>query len=185
MDGDFGIPPEKSAAVVAGIHGGSIIGIGGRGEATRGIGRHRKMALVVGGSYIKAGWREWCRNAREERSPEIGHDCNGLKNDDKSPHDPIYRRSSSLNTLAVSPPPDSRITWTRKEMVRKGTLSYSYNDEKSCIDLCRGYANFFNAMVREKINTESNGDEKFVVTPSFYPVLHTLLTFRRNWGSKF
>ena len=92
-----------------------------------------------------------------------------LKNGDESSHDPIYRCFSSLKTLTVSPLPGSRITWIRKENVRKGTLSYSYNDEKSCINVCRDYANFFDVMVLEKVNTESNGDEKFLVTPSFYP----------------
>jgi len=72
-----------------------------------------------------------------------------------------------------------------KEKVQKGTLSYSYNDEKSCINVCRDYADFFDAMVLEKVNTEFNGDEKFLVTPSFYPAVHRLLTLRRNWGCGF
>ncbi|KAJ8421595.1 hypothetical protein Cgig2_020963 [Carnegiea gigantea] len=73
-----------------------------------------------------------------------------LENGDKSSHHPIYRRSSSLKTLTVAPPPDSRITWIRKGKVGKGTFSYSHNDEKSCINVCKGYANFFDAMVLEK-----------------------------------
>ncbi|KAJ8424394.1 hypothetical protein Cgig2_006316 [Carnegiea gigantea] len=85
-----------------------------------------------------------------------------LENGDESSHDPIYRRSFSLKTLTVSPPPYSKITWIRKEKVQKGTLSYSYNDQKSCINVCKGYANFFDAMVIEKVNTEFNGDEKFL-----------------------
>ncbi|KAJ8421404.1 LOW QUALITY PROTEIN: hypothetical protein Cgig2_017481 [Carnegiea gigantea] len=108
-----------------------------------------------------------------------------LESGDESSHDPIYRCSSSLKTLTVSPPVDSRITWIRKEKVQKGTLSYSYNDEKSCINVCRDYANFFNAMVLEKVNMDSNGDKKFLVTPSFYPAPHKLLTLRRNWGVDF
>ncbi|KAJ8428557.1 LOW QUALITY PROTEIN: hypothetical protein Cgig2_000421 [Carnegiea gigantea] len=64
--------------------------------------------------------------------------------------------------------------------VRKGTLSYSYNDEKSSNN---GLCKLFDAMVLEKVNTKSNGDEKFLVTPSFCPALHKLLTIRRNWGS--
>ncbi|KAJ8436512.1 hypothetical protein Cgig2_003210 [Carnegiea gigantea] len=103
-----------------------------------------------------------------------------LENGDESTYDPIYRRSNSLKTHAVSPPSDSRVIWVRKEKVQKRTLSYSYNDEKSCINVCRDYANFFDAMVLEKVNTESNGDENFLVTPSFYPTLHRLLTLRRN-----
>jgi len=43
----------------------------------------------------------------------------------------------------------------------------------------------FLCMVVEKVNIESNGDEKFLVTPSFYPTLHKLLTLRRNWGVDF
>jgi len=31
----------------------------------------------------------------------------------------------------------------------------------------------------------SNGDEKFLVTPLFYPSLPKLLTLRRNWGVGF
>ncbi|KAJ8422819.1 hypothetical protein Cgig2_027521 [Carnegiea gigantea] len=89
-----------------------------------------------------------------------------LENGDESSHDLIYRRSSSLKTL----------------IVRKGTLSYSYNDEKSCINTYKGYVNFFDAMVLEKVNMESNGDGKFLVTPSFCPTLHKFLTLRRNWG---
>ncbi|KAJ8428411.1 hypothetical protein Cgig2_024557 [Carnegiea gigantea] len=46
-------------------------------------------------------------------------------------------------------------------------------------------ANFFDAMILEKVNTEPNGDEKFLITPSFYPVLHRLVTLRRNWGVNF
>ena len=53
---------------------------------------------------------------------------------------------------------------------------------KAAVNICKRYANFFDAMVFEKVNTESNGDEKFPVTPSFYPALHRLLTLRRNWG---
>ena len=49
----------------------------------------------------------------------------------ESPHDPIYRHSTSLKAFAVSPPPNSRVTWVRKEKLRRGTLSYSYNDEKA------------------------------------------------------
>ena len=108
-----------------------------------------------------------------------------LENGNESPNDPIYKRSTSLKTFVVSLPPDSRVTWVRKEKMRRGTLSYSYNDEQSCINVCKGYANFFDAMVLEKVNTEFNGDEKFLVTPSFYPALHRLLTLRRNWGVDF
>ncbi|KAJ8448608.1 LOW QUALITY PROTEIN: hypothetical protein Cgig2_010495 [Carnegiea gigantea] len=108
-----------------------------------------------------------------------------LENGDESTYDPIYRRSRSLKTTAVSPPSDSRVIWVRKEKVRKGTPSYSYNDEKSCINVCRDHVNFFDAMILEKVNTQSNGDEKFLVIPSFYPALHRLLTLRRNWGVDF
>ena len=108
-----------------------------------------------------------------------------LENGDESPHNPIYRRSSSLKTLTIFPILDSRITWITKEKVRKGTLSYSYNDEKSCINVRRGYSNFFDAMVLEKVNTESNRDEKFLATPSFYPSFHKLLSLKRNWGVDF
>ncbi|KAJ8443569.1 hypothetical protein Cgig2_020656 [Carnegiea gigantea] len=45
-----------------------------------------------------------------------------LENGDESSHNPIYKRSSSLKILTVSPLPNSRITWIRKEKVRKGTL---------------------------------------------------------------
>jgi len=62
----------------------------------------------------------------------------------------------------------------------KGDPLLFIHDEKSCINVCNGYANFFDAMVLEKVNTKSNGDEKFLVTPSFYPALHKLLTLRRN-----
>ncbi|KAJ8443572.1 hypothetical protein Cgig2_020659 [Carnegiea gigantea] len=85
-----------------------------------------------------------------------------LENGDESSHNPIYRRSLSLKTVTVSPPPNSRNTWIRKQKVRKGTLSYSQNDEKSRINVCKDYANFFDAMVLEMVNTESNGDEKFM-----------------------
>ena len=108
-----------------------------------------------------------------------------LENGDESPPDPIYRCSTSLKAFGVSSPPNSTVTWVRKEKMRRGTLSYSYNDEKSCINVCKGYANFLDAMVLEKVNTKSNGDEKFSVTPSFYPALHKLLTLRRNWGVDF
>jgi len=40
-------------------------------------------------------------------------------------------------------------------------------------------------MVLKKVNTESNGDAKFPITPLFYPALHRLLTLRRNWGVDF
>ncbi|KAJ8449171.1 hypothetical protein Cgig2_027173 [Carnegiea gigantea] len=68
----------------------------------------------------------------------------------------------------------------KKKRCKKRTLSYSYKDEKSCINVCRGYVNPFYAMVLEKVNRESNGDEKFLVIWSFYPALHRLLTLRRN-----
>jgi len=90
-----------------------------------------------------------------------------------------------LKGYVVSPLADSRVTWVRKEKMRRETLSYSYNDEKSCINVCKGYANFFDAMVLEKVNTDSNGDEKFPITPSFYPAFHRLLTLGRNWGVDF
>ena len=83
-----------------------------------------------------------------------------LENGDESPNDPIYKRSASLKTFTVSPPLVSRVTWVRKGKMRRGNLSYSYNDEQSCINVCKGYANFFDAMVLEKVNTEFNGDEK-------------------------
>ena len=38
-----------------------------------------------------------------------------LENGDKSSNDPIYKRSTSLKAFAVSPPPDFRVTWVRKE----------------------------------------------------------------------
>ncbi|KAJ8423047.1 LOW QUALITY PROTEIN: hypothetical protein Cgig2_015443 [Carnegiea gigantea] len=53
-----------------------------------------------------------------------------------------------------------------KEEVQKGALSYSHNDEKSCINISWGYANFLVAIVLGKVNTESNEDEKFLVAPS-------------------
>ncbi|KAJ8441382.1 hypothetical protein Cgig2_009090 [Carnegiea gigantea] len=90
-----------------------------------------------------------------------------------------------LKTLAVSPQLDSRVTWVRKEKVQKGTLSYSYNNEKSCINVYKGYTNLFDARVLDKVNIESKGDEKFLVTPSFYPALDRLLTLRRHWGVDF
>ena len=108
-----------------------------------------------------------------------------LENGDESPNDPTYKCSTSLKAYVVSPLTGSRVTWVRKEKMRLGTLSYSYNDEKSCINVCKGYANFFDAMVLEKVNIESNGDEKFPVTPLFYLTLHRLLTLRRNWGVDF
>ncbi|KAJ8441383.1 hypothetical protein Cgig2_009091 [Carnegiea gigantea] len=108
-----------------------------------------------------------------------------LKNGDESTCHSIYRRSSFLKTLVVSPPSNFRVTWVRKQKVQKGTLSYSYNDEKSCINVCMGYVNFIDAMVLEKVNIESNGDEQFLATPSFYPALHRLLTLKRNWSIDF
>jgi len=38
-----------------------------------------------------------------------------LENGNESPNDPIYKRSTSLKAFAVSPPPDFRVTWVRKE----------------------------------------------------------------------
>jgi len=108
-----------------------------------------------------------------------------LKNGDESTYHSIYRRSSFLKTLVVSPPSNSRVTWVRKEKVRKGTLSYSYNDGKSFINVCRGYANFIDAVVLEKVNTESDGDEQFLAMPSFYLALRRLLTLKTNWGVDF
>ncbi|KAJ8423359.1 hypothetical protein Cgig2_011620 [Carnegiea gigantea] len=91
---------------------------------------------------------------------------------DESSHNPIYRRSSSLKTVTVSPPPDSRVIWIRKEKVRKGTLSHSYNNEKSCIKF-------------SKRSTRSLRGMKNLVASSFYLALHKLLTLRRNWGMDF
>ena len=70
-----------------------------------------------------------------------------LGNGDESTYDPIYRHSRSLKTIVVSPPSESRVIWVRKEKMRKGSLFYSYNDKKSCINVCRDYANFFDAMI--------------------------------------
>ena len=46
-----------------------------------------------------------------------------LENGDESTCDPIYRCSSSLKTIVIYPPLDSKVTWIQKEKVRKGTLS--------------------------------------------------------------
>ncbi|KAJ8444126.1 hypothetical protein Cgig2_005807 [Carnegiea gigantea] len=108
-----------------------------------------------------------------------------LKNGDESTNDLIYRRSSSLKTLTIFCTLNSKVTWVRKEKVGKGTRSYSYNHEKSCIKVCKGYTNFFNPIVLEKVNMDSNRDEKFLVTPSFYPAFHKLLILKRNWDVDF
>ncbi|KAJ8442689.1 hypothetical protein Cgig2_001782 [Carnegiea gigantea] len=46
-----------------------------------------------------------------------------LENRDKSTYDPIYRRTSSSKTRAVSSPSDSRVTWILHSVVDNSQLS--------------------------------------------------------------
>ena len=108
-----------------------------------------------------------------------------LENGQECGYGPYYWRSSSLRGLSAIPSSTLTSILVRKVRVKQATLHYRRNDENKCVDVSKDYENYFNATVLEKVNTERRGPEVYPVEDEFYPVLHRLLTARRNWGSAF
>jgi len=90
---------------------------------------------------------------------------------------PDYQRSISLQDLEVNVPSNSKVfktSWFKKDRIWKGTLEYTRNEERGCIDVCRAQENCYNATLLEKVNSEHGTEEKYPVTQHFYPAFAKL-----------
>ena len=62
------------------------------------------------------------------------------KNGDECDFGSDNQQSISLRDLEVNVSSDSKVfktSWFKKDRIRKGTLEYTRNDERRCIDVCR------------------------------------------------
>jgi len=105
------------------------------------------------------------------------------ENGDEYDFGPYYQRSIPLRDLEVNVPSDSKVfktSWFKRDRIRKGTLEYTRNEERGCIDVCRTQENCFNATLLEKVNTERGGEEKYPVMQHFYRAFAKLLKNKQN-----
>ena len=115
----------------------------------------------------------------------LGNERTPLENRQECGYGLYCQRSSSLRSLNAIPSSILTSILVKKVRVKQGTICYRRNDENKCVDVSKDDENYFNATAFEKVNIECLGLEIYPTEGEFYPVLHKLLTARRNSGSTF
>ncbi|CAL9026469.1 unnamed protein product [Prunus brigantina] len=98
---------------------------------------------------------------------------------------PEYMRSFPINSINLSFPPESRVTWFSIDQVNSGHFRFNPHEEDRVIQVSQAQGAYFQAHCLTKVNNLLDGDKEFLPRDEFYPAMHKMLREQIAWESNF